>query len=174
MIRWLRSPNRTMAFQFARAFATPLITQRGGQKRGTETFAQRSSESAREGTPELVSPAKVDATAETIAFSQLLASNGVETQKAKAAGPWLQVITRSNCDFATGFRDTSGGDRIRTCDLEVMSLASYRTAPPRVMFGGLAHWWAHQPVCSSIYHIFGHCRGGAPLFERNSCPVCSE
>jgi hypothetical protein len=25
----------------------------------------------------------------------------------------------------------SGGDRIRTCDLEVMSLASYRTAPPR-------------------------------------------
>lgn len=26
----------------------------------------------------------------------------------------------------------SGGDRIRTCDLEVMSLASYRTAPPRV------------------------------------------
>ena len=26
---------------------------------------------------------------------------------------------------------SSGGDRIRTCDLEVMSLASYRTAPPR-------------------------------------------
>lgn len=26
----------------------------------------------------------------------------------------------------------SGGDRIRTCDLEVMSLASYRAAPPRV------------------------------------------
>jgi len=26
----------------------------------------------------------------------------------------------------------SGGDRIRTCDLEVMSLASFRTAPPRV------------------------------------------
>ena len=26
----------------------------------------------------------------------------------------------------------NGGDRIRTCDLEVMSLASYRTAPPRV------------------------------------------
>ena len=25
----------------------------------------------------------------------------------------------------------SGGDRIRTCDLEVMSLASYRAAPPR-------------------------------------------
>ena len=30
-------------------------------------------------------------------------------------------------------RDRNGGDRIRTCDLEVMSLASYRTAPPRVM-----------------------------------------
>ena len=27
------------------------------------------------------------------------------------------------------------GDRIRTCDLEVMSLASYRAAPPRVMYG---------------------------------------
>src|SRR3972149_4799346 len=27
---------------------------------------------------------------------------------------------------------TSGGDRIRTCDLEVMSLASYLAAPPRV------------------------------------------
>ena len=27
----------------------------------------------------------------------------------------------------------SGGDRIRTCDLEVMSLASYRAAPPRDM-----------------------------------------
>jgi hypothetical protein len=26
----------------------------------------------------------------------------------------------------------SGGDRIRTCDLEVMSLASYLAAPPRV------------------------------------------
>ena len=28
----------------------------------------------------------------------------------------------------------SCGDRIRTCDLEVMSLASYRTAPPRDMY----------------------------------------
>jgi hypothetical protein len=27
----------------------------------------------------------------------------------------------------------NGGDRIRTCDLEVMSLASYQTAPPRVI-----------------------------------------
>ena len=32
----------------------------------------------------------------------------------------------------------SGGDRIRTCDLEVMSLASYRTAPPRVMGAAMA------------------------------------
>ena len=30
----------------------------------------------------------------------------------------------------------SGGDRIRTCDLEVMSLASYLAAPPRVIFYG--------------------------------------
>ena len=30
----------------------------------------------------------------------------------------------------------SGGDRIRTCDLEVMSLASYRAAPPRVIVVG--------------------------------------
>jgi hypothetical protein len=30
-------------------------------------------------------------------------------------------------------RGFSGGDRIRTCDLEVMSLASYRAAPPRVI-----------------------------------------
>jgi hypothetical protein len=28
----------------------------------------------------------------------------------------------------------NGGDRIRTCDLEVMSLASYLAAPPRVSF----------------------------------------
>ena len=33
-----------------------------------------------------------------------------------------------------GGREESGGDRIRTCDLEVMSLASYRAAPPRDMF----------------------------------------
>ncbi len=33
-----------------------------------------------------------------------------------------------------GGRKVSGGDRIRTCDLEVMSLASYRAAPPRDMF----------------------------------------
>jgi hypothetical protein len=31
-------------------------------------------------------------------------------------------------------REKSGGDRIRTCDLEVMSLASYRAAPPRDMY----------------------------------------
>ena len=35
----------------------------------------------------------------------------------------------------------SGGDRIRTCDLEVMSLASYRAAPPRV----LGEKWAQPP-----------------------------
>ncbi len=36
----------------------------------------------------------------------------------------------SSCEFDATTRN--GGDRIRTCDLEVMSLASYRAAPPRV------------------------------------------
>ncbi len=36
---------------------------------------------------------------------------------------------RPNCLHRRGTE--SCGDRIRTCDLEVMSLASYRTAPPR-------------------------------------------
>lgn len=35
--------------------------------------------------------------------------------------------------FQSHNRKTSGADRIRTCDLEVMSLASYRAAPPRVI-----------------------------------------
>ena len=35
-------------------------------------------------------------------------------------------------------RRPSGGGRIRTDDLEVMSLASYRAAPPRDMLYGLA------------------------------------
>ena len=35
---------------------------------------------------------------------------------------------------------SSCGDRIRTCDLEVMSLASYRAAPPRVK--GVGRWKA--------------------------------
>ena len=38
----------------------------------------------------------------------------------------------TNLLISAGFYK-SCGDRIRTCDLEVMSLASYRTAPPRVM-----------------------------------------
>ena len=36
-------------------------------------------------------------------------------------------------NLPTGVGRLSGGDRIRTCDLEVMSLASYRAAPPRDM-----------------------------------------
>jgi hypothetical protein len=35
--------------------------------------------------------------------------------------------------------DKSGGDRIRTCDLEVMSLASYLAAPPRVRSSIITH-----------------------------------
>ncbi len=50
--------------------------------------------------------------------------------------------TRCHHSGCSGFFDVcasyqnwpSGGDRIRTCDLEVMSLASYRAAPPRDVF----------------------------------------
>ena len=34
-------------------------------------------------------------------------------------------------DYASSQNRLNGGGRIRTCDLEVMSLASYRAAPPR-------------------------------------------
>lgn len=38
------------------------------------------------------------------------------------------------CEVLRSFaKHQNGGDRIRTCDLEVMSLASYRAAPPRVV-----------------------------------------
>ena len=46
---------------------------------------------------------------------------------------------------------SSGGDRIRTCDLEVMSLASYRTAPPRVAVGDRAEA-ARPSVASSVFY----------------------
>ena len=47
-------------------------------------------------------------------------------------------VIRRDASFATVLNSTlangeeSGRDRIRTCDLEVMSLASYQTAPPGV------------------------------------------
>ncbi len=44
--------------------------------------------------------------------------------------PAHEKTPRSRASLPWG---SSGGDRIRTCDLEVMSLASYQTAPPRVM-----------------------------------------
>lgn len=46
----------------------------------------------------------------------------------KSHGPWK------------GFRDfENGGGRIRTYDLQVMSLASYLTAPPRGAFNIVAN-----------------------------------
>ena len=48
-------------------------------------------------------------------------------------------------------RDRNGGDRIRTCDLEVMSLASYRTAPPRVAEGDVNDI-RHPLVASSVFY----------------------
>ena len=52
-------------------------------------------------------------------------------EKSPGGGPGLDLLTRGERLFAVA--DLSCGDRIRTCDLEVMSLASYRTAPPRGM-----------------------------------------
>ncbi len=64
---------------------------------------------------------------------QAHAVDGMEPQTALAAHEKAPVLPgfASDCDYAAITR--SGGDRIRTCDLEVMSLASYRTAPPRVL-----------------------------------------
>ena len=45
-------------------------------------------------------------------------------------GPGKRVFLGSCECFG---KHSSSGDRIRTCDLEVMSLASYRAAPPRDM-----------------------------------------
>jgi hypothetical protein len=39
--------------------------------------------------------------------------------------------------YAVSQNGPNGGGRIRTCDLEVMSLASYRAAPPRVRVLGM-------------------------------------
>ena len=44
-----------------------------------------------------------------------------------------------SCVSAVTRIEKSCGDRIRTCDLEVMSLASYRAAPPRVMVPSVTH-----------------------------------
>ena len=46
----------------------------------------------------------------------------------------------------------SGGGRIRTDDLEVMSLASYRAAPPRVsiLAGGLTE---SSPICDFVHAL---------------------
>ena len=52
--------------------------------------------------------------------------------RARARGPgWAQEKTPGS--RISRLRGSSGAGRIRTCDLEVMSLASYRAAPPRVV-----------------------------------------
>ena len=57
------------------------------------------------------------------------------------SAPWSSL-------FATP--DSSCGDRIRTCDLEVMSLASYRTAPPRVIVDGILTATLPNPKGASL------------------------
>ena len=71
---------------------------------------------------------------------------GRRSPKKSRQGPWMvlpsaarltprrqeaaEKISPQGPGWSCG-RKESGGDRIRTCDLEVMSLASYRAAPPR-------------------------------------------
>jgi hypothetical protein len=57
----------------------------------------------------------------------------------------------------------NGGDRIRTCDLEVMSLASYLAAPPRVILvpgvlcqPGLSLLPDGKSACKVCF-VFRHC-----------------
>src|SRR5262245_22646317 len=91
---------------------------------------------------------------------------------------WPLISLRSTLDFllsplyfsAWGPKD--GGDRIRTCDLEVMSLASYRAAPPRVMFGWDDFGWDDQgpsgprPALSNCSR-FGYRRRATPFSNRD-------
>ena len=51
----------------------------------------------------------------------------VRTESANFSLLYFLLSPISSLNFAS----QNCGDRIRTCDLEVMSLASYRAAPPR-------------------------------------------
>ena len=78
-----------------------------------------------------VSLSRRETPAEKDGSTQVVAENGLKTRKAEAVGLGLGALT---CGYRiVRYPVSSGGDRIRTCDLEVMSLASYRTAPPRVV-----------------------------------------
>ena len=68
----------------------------------------------------------------------------------------------------------SGGDRIRTCDLEVMSLASYLAAPPRVSCisperavpGRVIHYYSSRAIGQGPYKLRPafQARGGNALY----------
>jgi hypothetical protein len=111
--------------------AVGVITRELRRKRDTETFGGNDRFRG-PGRPEnYVSVGGRETRAERAPATQVIAETCVKTRKAGASCLGLRVLTR-------GYRIVryaifSGGDRIRTCDLEVMSLASYRTAPPRVM-----------------------------------------
>ena len=65
---------------------------------------------------------------------QASASGSEEPQKKTEPAATVEVAAGSAGTYADYQNRLDGGDRIRTCDLEVMSLASYRAAPPRDMF----------------------------------------
>ncbi len=71
----------------------------------------------------------------------------------------------------------SGGDRIRTCDLEVMSLASYRTAPPRDIgfrAAGPAHLLRRRAdawVVAGIFILSVTWRGVESRLSASAAPV---
>lgn len=90
-----------MPFRLAIALATPLTTQRDRPKRDTETLGGKSPKLTGRGARGFVSPAQRAPTAETRRLPQVVAENGLKTRNAKAAGPWLSVITCGYRDFDT-------------------------------------------------------------------------
>ena len=70
----------------------------------------------------------------------------------RASGRAQKKTPRSRISLPWG---SSGADRIRTCDLEVMSLASYRAAPPRVIGEHYCRLDARVPLSRSvIFSVF--------------------
>ena len=63
--------------------------------------------------------------------------------------------------------DQNGGGRIRTDDLEVMSLASYLAAPPRVRFAILPLVWLPRKAGGRIGLVlaFNGCRRAVALID---------
>ncbi len=70
----------------------------------------------------------------------------------RVSGRAQKKTPRSRISLPWGF---SGAGRIRTCDLEVMSLASYRAAPPRVIEEYYCRLDARVPLSrSAIFSVF--------------------